>query len=66
MYSPKIREDLVPRIYLQAKKSAVKMTVWVDAVIELALQKIDEAENEKLKGRLQNDPFQSRISSERS
>jgi len=49
MYSPKIREDLVPRIYLEAKKSGVKMTVWVNAVIELALRKIDEAEKEKIK-----------------
>jgi len=49
MYSPKIREDLVPRIYREAKKSGVKMTVWVNAVIELALRKIDEAENEKTK-----------------
>ena len=47
MYSPKIREDLVPRIYQQAKKSGVKMTVWVNAVIELALKKIDEAENDQ-------------------
>jgi len=47
MYSPKIREDLIPRVYRQAKKSGVKMTVWVNAVIELALRKIDEAEKEK-------------------
>ena len=49
MYSPKIREDLAPRIYREAKKSGVKMTVWVNAVIELALRKIDEAQNEKTK-----------------
>ena len=49
MYSPKIRENLIPRIYREAKKSGVKMTVWVNAVIELALRKIDEAENEKPK-----------------
>jgi hypothetical protein len=47
MYSPKIREDLVPRVYREAKKSGVKMTVWVNAVIELALRKIDEAENDQ-------------------
>jgi hypothetical protein len=47
MYSPKIREDLVPRIYREAKKSGVKMTVWVNAAIEMVLKKIDEAENEK-------------------
>jgi hypothetical protein len=49
MYSPKIREDLVPRIYQEAKKAGVKMTVWVNAVIELALKKIDEAEKENAK-----------------
>jgi hypothetical protein len=49
MYSPKIREDLVPRIYREAKKSGVKMTVWVNAAIELVLNKTDEAENQKTK-----------------
>jgi len=49
MYSPKIREDLVPRIYRAAKKSGVKMTVWVNAAVELVLNKADEAENEKTK-----------------
>jgi hypothetical protein len=49
MYSPKIREDLVPRIYREAKKSGVKMTVWVNAAIELVLNKTDEAESEKIK-----------------
>ena len=47
MYSPKIREDLLPRVYREAKKAGVKMTVWVNAVIELALRKIDEAENDQ-------------------
>ena len=47
MYSPKIREDLIPRIYREAKKSGVKMTVWVNAVIELSLRKIDEAKNDQ-------------------
>jgi hypothetical protein len=47
MYSPKIREDFIPRIYREAKKAGVKMTVWVNAVIELALRKIDEGENDQ-------------------
>ena len=55
MYSPKIRDDLVPRIYREAKKSGVKMTVWVNAVIELMLRKIDEAVSEKLERRKRND-----------
>jgi hypothetical protein len=49
MYSPKIREDLVPRIYREAKKSGVKMTVWVNAAIVLVLNKAEEAESEKIK-----------------
>jgi hypothetical protein len=49
MYSPKIRDDLVPRIYREAKKSGVKMTVWVNAAIELVLKKLDEAETDQNK-----------------
>lgn len=56
MYSPKIREELVPRIYQEAKKSGVKMTVWVNAVIELMFRIIDEAENEKTERRKKDDP----------
>jgi hypothetical protein len=55
MYSPKIREDLVPRIYREAKKSGVKMTVWVNAAIELVLNKTDEAEIEKNERRKKDD-----------
>ena len=37
MYSPKIREDLVPKIYRTAKSAKVAMTKWVNQVIEEAL-----------------------------
>jgi hypothetical protein len=37
MYSPKVREDLIPRIYQIARKSRIPMTVWVNQVIERAL-----------------------------
>ena len=37
MYSPKIRSDLVPRIYHVAKDADVPMTVWVNEVVERAL-----------------------------
>ena len=37
MYSPKIREDLIPKIYQAAKKAEVPMTVWVNEAIEEAL-----------------------------
>ena len=37
MYSPKIREDLIPKIYRAAKIAKVAMTKWVDKAIEEAL-----------------------------
>ena len=37
MYSPKIREDLIPKIYRAAKTAKVAMTKWVNQVIERAL-----------------------------
>ena len=37
MYSPKIREDLIPKIYRAAKSAKVAMTKWVNRVIEEAL-----------------------------
>jgi hypothetical protein len=46
MYSPKIREDLVPLIYQAAKESRVAMTVWVNKALEQAL--IKPSNNEPL------------------
>lgn len=37
MYSPKIRDDLIPRIYRAAKGAKVPMTRWVSEVLERAL-----------------------------
>jgi hypothetical protein len=37
MYSPKIREDLIPRIYQVARKAGVPMTRWVNDTVETAL-----------------------------
>lgn len=37
MYSPKIREDLIPRIYEAARNAGVAMTKWVNQVLERAL-----------------------------
>ncbi len=37
MYSPKIREELIPRIYRAAKEAKVPMTAWVNQVLETAL-----------------------------
>jgi hypothetical protein len=37
MYSPKIREDLIPRIYRAAKEAKLPMTTWVNQVVECSL-----------------------------
>ena len=37
MYSPKVREDLIPRIYQAAKAAGVPMTRWVNEAVETAL-----------------------------
>ena len=41
MYSPKISEDLIPRIYRAAKEQKVPMTRWVNRVVEEALPQTD-------------------------
>jgi hypothetical protein len=46
MYSPKIREDLIPQIYRAAKKAGLAMTKWVNQVIEQALPS-DTEENDQ-------------------
>ena len=37
MYSPKIREDLIPRIYQAGRAAGVPMTRWVNHAVEMAL-----------------------------
>ncbi len=37
MYSPQIRDDLIPRIYHAARAAGVAMTTWVNRVVEAAL-----------------------------
>ncbi len=37
MYSPKIQEDLIPRIYQVAKRAKMPMTRWVNQILERAL-----------------------------
>jgi len=44
VYSPKIREDLIPRIYRAAKAAGIAMTEWVNRAIEEALPKDENAE----------------------
>lgn len=42
MYSPKIREDLVPRIQGAAKAAGVSMAEWVNRSVELALEEAEQ------------------------
>jgi len=49
MYSPKIREDLIPRIYRTAKSAKVAMTKWVNQVIERALAENGEVKDVETK-----------------
>ena len=37
MYSPKIHDDLIPRIYQVAKRAKMPMTRWVNQILEQAL-----------------------------
>ena len=38
VYSPRIREALISRVYRTAKESGIPMTAWVNQVIEEALR----------------------------
>lgn len=51
MYSPKIREDLIPKIYRAAKGAKVAMTQWVNQVIEKALPPDGEETDPEINGR---------------
>jgi len=51
MYSPKIREDLIPRIYRAAKGAKVPMTKWVNEAVEKALPADDEEAGQEINGR---------------
>ncbi len=44
MYSPKIREDLIPRIFRKARAQGIHMTALVNGILEKALNGGDELE----------------------
>lgn len=49
MYSPKIDEVLIPRVYRAAKAANIPMTVWVSQAVESALPKEgDTAQSQSL------------------
>jgi hypothetical protein len=43
MYSPKIKEELIPKLYLEAKAKRIRMTTLVNRVLEKALAGGDRA-----------------------
>ena len=51
MYSPKIREDLIPKIYRAAKSAKVAMIKWVNRVIEEALPPDAEEKGQEINER---------------
>jgi len=44
MYSPKIKEDLITKIYQKARAKGVRMTTLVNGILEIALNGGDELE----------------------
>ena len=52
MYSPKIRDDLIPKIYRAARKAGVHMTTWVNEKLANALA---EQSDPKQTNRKEND-----------
>lgn len=47
MYSPVIREDLIPLIYRAAKSESIPMTAWVNQAVENALVLREQARTEE-------------------
>lgn len=55
MYSPKIREDLIPKLYRIAKKKGVAMTELVDNIIREALETEYQVDRKGVDGNRQRD-----------
>lgn len=47
MYSPKIKEELIPRIYKAARARGIRMTTLVNDILNMALNEMDGNENGK-------------------
>ena len=66
MYSPKIREDLIPRIYRAAKAAGVHMTSWINQLIEEKLPaRVEINEDEIIKQRREKRNRERYVSEER-
>lgn len=48
MYSPKIKEELIPKIYEIARAKHIPMTVLVKEILQKTLNEIKYAENKQL------------------
>ncbi len=59
MYSPQIRDDLIPRVYHAAKACGVAMTTWVNRAIEAALAGFEDTGGEGRQTTLSKDPANS-------
>ncbi|MCC7213185.1 MAG: hypothetical protein IT451_15245 [Candidatus Brocadia sp.] len=46
MYSPKISEELIPKLYRLAKSKGVKMTTLVNEIIEKAIYETETTNGE--------------------
>lgn len=46
MYSPKISEELIPKLYRLAKSKGVKMTALVNEIIEKAINETESKDGE--------------------
>lgn len=46
MYSPKIQEDLIPKLYQRAKAEGVPMTKFVDRILRDAVNGEKRGKNE--------------------
>ena len=56
MYSPKIREALIPRIYRAAKEAKLPMTAWVNQVLENSLP--DAAQQKQTEQQRKEDSYE--------
>ena len=45
MYSPKIREELIPRIYRIAKENKTRMTILVNGILKKVLDEMEGIED---------------------
>lgn len=43
-YSPRVREDLIPRLYRAAKARRIPMTRLVSQLLEMALENLERGE----------------------